>query len=333
MNAPRPKRLQVVKRRLMPGDPVVGKDAVFLGSPEDVIVRLDRRTLEPVWKVDAEGFWIGSLVEEEFLTTGGRGLGGLRLAADGRVVWTTRSYLLGIRPWREYGIVVTDRIEFRSLRAGELGWAIDIPERLTAIHGVFGNRLVAQGESGVTRAINLESGEIVWERVLIAEVARRIGEPSSARAVFAAVSTIPDRLVAFNSGRSFAFSISDGSVLWVASLGAGDSLPTVSEGRILLTRDGRFLAIDEATGATVLETQHERLRPAYRKSKGTVYRGRVAFSHESGHLAVFDTATGELVSFYVDKTALWRTAEADGRLLVSTGNGELLVFDESIWGL
>jgi outer membrane protein assembly factor BamB len=72
---------------------------------------------------------------------------------------------------------------------------------------------------------------------------------------------------------------------------------------------------------------------AGREKTGTLYRGRLAIGCELGYLAIFNLADGALVTVYQAKAPLWRTEEADGRLLVGTGDGDLLVFDESIWGV
>jgi hypothetical protein len=49
------------------------------------------------------------------------------------------------------------------------------------------------------------------------------------------------------------------------------------------------------------------------------------------HVTYVDS--GDLVSLQTAKRALWSAAEADGRLLVGTGSGSLMVFDQSTWAL
>ena len=76
----------------------------------------------------------------------------------------------------------------------------------------------------------------------------------------------------------------------------------------------------------VYDVPDERLRGAYSAKAGTICEGKLAIPNESGHLVVFDVKDGSLVWLYRYKGQLWRTAEADGRLLVATGDGKLLVF-------
>lgn len=72
---------------------------------------------------------------------------------------------------------------------------------------------------------------------------------------------------------------------------------------------------------------------AYHERTGVTYGRRYAVCYESGELAVVDIDTGSLVNLLQWKKPLWRMMELDGRLLVATGDGELLVFDEGIWAL
>jgi hypothetical protein len=50
---------------------------------------------------------------------------------------------------------------------------------------------------------------------------------------------------------------------------------------------------------------------------------------QSGHLAVFDLQDGRLTGFHKYREPLGGVAEADGRLLATAGDGNLLVFEET----
>lgn len=78
---------------------------------------------------------------------------------------------------------------------------------------------------------------------------------------------------------------------------------------------------------------HPELKQAYRGKAGVVHEGRLAMPCESGHLAIFDLSDGSLLFLHQGRTALLRTAVADGRLLVATGDGTLLICDPSGWKL
>jgi hypothetical protein len=149
----------------------------------------------------------------------------------------------------------------------------------------------------------------------------------------------PDLFVAISGAHTFGGSVEDGAIRWHAAAYTADSRPTVADGRVYFTRGDRTVCLDEETGAIVWDAQPPELcgsparGAAYREKAGTLYRNRIAFVYESGHLAVFSLEDGSLVSFYMARSPLWCSGEADGRLLVTTDEAELLVFDESIWGL
>ena len=89
----------------------------------------------------------------------------------------------------------------------------------------------------------------------------------------------------------------------------------------------RFVVIDETTGETLCERQHD-LSGLYRESPGAVGGDLVAYSSESGHVVVFDRNDGDLVLRQRhEHVAFWGTAVADGRVLVSGSDGNLWVYE------
>lgn len=76
--------------------------------------------------------------------------------------------------------------------------------------------------------------------------------------------------------------------------------------------------------------QWEARENSYLSTPGVVWQSSIAFPHESGHLPIFSLADGSLEALYRAQVPLWQAADADGRLLVGTGDGSLLVFDESV---
>jgi outer membrane protein assembly factor BamB len=95
--------------------------------------------------------------------------------------------------------------------------------------------------------------------------------------------------------------------------------------------EGEFVCIDETSGQTVFSTTHPELRSCYRVKRGAVFSNRIAFCAESGHLVVLRTDDGSLVRVLEDRSPLWRCILVDNRLAVGTGDGELIIFDESVW--
>jgi hypothetical protein len=230
-------------------------------------------------------------------------------------------------------VIENDSIEIREPLTGHLVRTISVPGGIHDSGTLCGNILVQPVAEPSEKAINLESGQVEWERDLRMEMGALLSEPSPSRFLAVLCSSHEATFLAMHGGSSFGCSLKDGSIHWhVQVWSPPDSWPTVGGGRLYVLLRDRLVAIDEATGRTVYDVRHPELWDSYREKAGTVYKDRLAIATESGHLAVFNTGDGSLVTSYAGKVPLWRTAEADGRLLVATGDGALLVFDESIWG-
>ena len=138
----------------------------------------------------------------------------------------------------------------------------------------------------------------------------------------------PGRFVVACGRSTLGCSLESGRVLWHAPVWVTYYSPNVYEGRVYVAHMDRSIAIDEATGEVLYDVSHPELRGAVLWRPGTVYGETIAYANEQGLVAIFDRRDGSLVEIHKYKAPLWGTAEADGRLLVSTGDGKLLVFEE-----
>lgn len=327
----KPRRIEVGRGEIVQG-PLVTSDAVYAGTREDVTVRLDRQALRKVWEVDSQELRLGRAIGNDLLTVGGK-VGGVRSADDGRLLWTAPTRFMGVGVWQGNAIIDSKAgLELRDTHTGDL-------LQTHSVRGDYSGRLLVCGDLAIlesertSKALNLVTGQLAWERALADEMRARLPAPTDTAAIKMSAGSRPELLIAFHAGGTFAVSATDGSIVWHANVWSVYAWPTVHEGRVYGQCVKRFWALDEATGAVIYDVTHEQLRQAYREKNGTIYKGRMAVASEMGYLAVFGLADGALVSLYETKLPLWRTAEADGRLLVATGDGALLVFDESIWGL
>jgi outer membrane protein assembly factor BamB len=327
----KPRRIEVGRGEIVQG-PVVTSDAVYAGTKEDVTIRFDRQTLRKVWGVSSQGLRLGRAITDDLLTVGGK-VGGVRATDDGRLLWTAPTRFMGVGAWEGRAIVDSDEgLELRDPRTG--GVVVT-----HVIAGGYWGRLLTNGDLAIlesehcTKALNLATGHLEWVRPLEDEMQRRLPARTDSGAIRLAVGSRPHNLIAFYSGATFAVSAADGSILWHAPVWGPDTWPSVHRGRIYALFWDRFFALDEETGAVVYDVHHPTLKNAFRQKTGTVFRDRIAVALEIGWLAIFNLTNGSLVTLFDAKAPLWRTAEADGRLLVATGDGALLVFDESIWGL
>jgi outer membrane protein assembly factor BamB len=163
---------------------------------------------------------------------------------------------------------------------------------------------------------------------MLVEMKEQFGVEHEERAVGFVEGSLPNHLVLTRTGSVFGCSLSDGELLWHAPVDVPYFWPNVHDGRIYVFCPPRFIAIDEASGVVLYDVTHPELERALFPKTGTVYEDKITFATESGHLPVFDLRDGRLVWSHVRKASLGRTAEADGRLLVTTDRGELLVFGD-----
>jgi outer membrane protein assembly factor BamB len=129
--------------------------------------------------------------------------------------------------------------------------------------------------------------------------------------------------------------LADGTLQWHAPYAIPDNHFPVRDGRALvLTEQFQMIALDENTGARIYDHNcYPDLRDAASPRCGSVYKNRVAFPCATGHLAIFDADDGSLIDVREERAKLWASTVVDGKLAVGTGNGALLVYDESIWQL
>ncbi len=331
--APKPKRIDVARQGEILAGPLVSSDGVFVGAKDDVTVRLDRRSLKPVWKVESDKYRIAALVNDELMTVGGKPGGGVRSTRDGKLLWSAPSRFFGAGVWRNYvDIDGGAGLELRDPRTGDLARTITVAGGSDHPGTTCGDLWILPTGTPYVKGISLVSGELVWQRELVSEMAPHVSEAERQNAVTITPGSLEGVFVVRHGDATFGCSLKDGSIVWHAPVAVPYYWPNVAAGRVYVLLFDRFIAVDEATGRILYDVTHSELDSAYRAKAGTIYRDRLAIPNESGHLAVFNLADGALVSLHEDKLPLWRTAEADGRLFVTTGDGKLLVFDESIWG-
>lgn len=105
----------------------------------------------------------------------------------------------------------------------------------------------------------------------------------------------------------------------------------VKDGRAFgMARGGRcFYVLDERTGALLSKYDGAGLEGAAHP-RPAVFLGELAvYGMESGHLAVFDPRSGQLVWATRHKAPVSDVRVIEGLVYVATGKGELLVYEPS----
>jgi outer membrane protein assembly factor BamB len=329
----KPKKITVAREGEILAGPLVSSDGIFVGAKDHVTVRLDRRSLKSVWSVESDKYRIGQLINDELMTVGGKPGGGVRSTADGRLLWSAPTRFFGVGVWQRCVLLHGSDLELRDPAMGDLIRGIKVTGGYDDPGTTSNDLWILSTGSSHVKAINLVSGELVWERALLSEMAPYVSEAERHNAVTITHGSLAGMFIVRYGDATFGCSLTDGSVVWHAPVAVPYYWPNVEAGCVYVLLFDRFIAIDEATGRILYDVKHPELGGAYRAKAGTLYKGRIAIPNESGHVAVFNVADGALVSLREDTLPLWRTAEADGRLFVTTGDGKLLVFDESIWGV
>jgi outer membrane protein assembly factor BamB len=322
------------RRGAILSDPVVGADGIYIGDRKTETVKLRRSDLRELWRIPSEQRTpTRRLCGEAILIMGGDGARGLSTATGGRL-WTEAGRLVGLssqgRPLVAKGqrlLAVLDPM------TGDVLETVEMPEGQPEV--VCGDVMVLPSEwlpvkgfdLDPVRGFDLPGRRLLWERNLRTEILAA-HDVKARDPLLHFVCGGPGRFVVACGASTLGCSLEDGRVLWHAPVAVTYNWPNVYEGRVYVAYLDRSIAIDEATGEVLYEVLHPELRGAALWRPGTVYGETIAFANESGLVAIFDRRDGNLVETHEYKAPLWGTAEADGRLLVSTGDGKLLVFEE-----
>jgi outer membrane protein assembly factor BamB len=323
------KRRSVIQRA-----PVITNSHIYLNdrriepSSGGEVVCLDRNTLAISWRV-ASDHWApiamcgpqALLVQDDFEFRTG-----LLDTVDRRIVWQREGWG---RLWR--GHLVIDTASGFDIVDPETGRALEsvIAEISPAVLGddIFIGHV--RDRHGHIMAYGAESRRPLWERNLAHEIQSEFGvdhpEPVN---IFAG--SLPDRFLA-TSGAGFVMACSreDGRILWKTDVHVPYHVPLVFEARIPILAGiaaNRFVVIDEATGEVPVESRPD-IGLVVHQQRGSIFKNRVVFTSESGHIAMFDLESGSLLWREEYPVTFWGSAVAHERLLVPAADGNLWVFE------
>jgi outer membrane protein assembly factor BamB len=257
----------------------------------------------------------------------------VRSTEDGRILWTKPCS--GLSGWREWLLLEGEQLFVLDPKTGDVVRSIGVTQKLERPGSVCGSLVVYASSESHVFAVNVEKGQMEWDRLLLDEVAARTSTEPSPGTVRIGPGSLPGRFVLNHERSTSSCSLEDGSIQWQIPFWACDCLPARAGGRVYVLDGNRLLAVDERDGQILYDVVHPELERdwAFFQKEGTIYRDRLAVAHQYGRLSIFNLTDGSLIGIHKEKVSLWRTAEVDGRLLVGTDDGTLLVFDESVWGL
>jgi len=316
--------------------PLVAADGVYIDEWYETaeVVKLHRQTLEAIWRVKTrEGPGPGGglsplrMWSDDLILMGGQDRIGMMEADSGRLRWAV-SEASGPLVWNRRVVVKSKAAVL--LIDGLTGATTDrYPLAAKGASTLCGDRLVVLPEDDDwISSLELGTGKVMWRRELLREMGDFARFDFKTNAIGLVAGSRPTSVVATRGPVVFGLSVEDGSIRWGAPVAVTYYWPNVHDGRIYVLLMDHFVCLDEATGEIVYDVQHPQLAEAFLPQTGTIYGAKIAFAMETGHLAVFDLTNGRLVWLYKHKLKLGRTAEVDGRLLATTDDGHLLVFED-----
>ncbi len=319
------------------GPPLASRDAVFVGSALCKWLRCLRGAdLSEKWCLLSDKRWEPYKLwsDEVLLVTSRDGEMGALNPVTGDLRWSRRTPEEVAARWRDTVLIKDGALRLLDAMTGavresfQLGWPQDV-------FSLCGDHVLSPGALGhPVSAFRLVERSVAWRADLAAGVVERYGD-QAAGAVGVAPSSLPDRFI-FSLGSAaegclYGGSLGDGRNLWRAPVPAGYGM-MLHEGRILELLRNRFVAVDEVTGELAVDVTHPELEGCLYPQLGAISGDLVTFSTQSGHLAVLDRRDGRLRGVYRHKTSLCGVSVVDGRLLVTTGDGQLLVFAlDDVW--
>lgn len=312
---------------------VVAPDGVYVSESthRKEFLKLDRVSLAEVWRVKTKRYRPFGVMDGNLFGIGDPGVGRFD-TATGRVIWEVPQDGDGFG-WFRGHLVVRHAGHFDLVDPGR-GAVVDrVPLPLPDLgeHARMGSRLILQEIYGARPdpivCFDLQERKVLWEQPLLAQIRERFGIDHDTRVIIFIPGSSSGLIIVRRGIGTFGVSAEDGRIAWGVPLDLGYGRADVHEGRVYGLLENRFIALDEATGAVIFDRAYPELMGIAYPRPGVFFRGKVAYVAESGHLAVFDVADGNLAAFVLHRARLSRVAEADSRLLVPSPDGNLLVFE------
>jgi outer membrane protein assembly factor BamB len=326
----KPKRLTVGRGREIVHGPLISGNQLLVSCKADEILCLDRTTLKKVWKVDAEEQVVHRVLGDASFAALAFRQSAVRSVDDGRTLWSIPGNF-GMFP------LGNDRV----FCSGQLMGVAELRDAKTGIRlGGFAESGFAEGwlDNGVqlfrrpdvVAAVDVERGVEVWRRerwvvdVGDGRTDERFLPVIAGSDIFACTPIGAVRIDGLI-----------GELVWNAPKCGGQQAPVLAGDYLVIAADfGEVIVLEPVTGSVVSRRKHFEDQLQCRTRPAISYKNRVAQCFEyGGGLAIYSVPDGELVRFIEHKWPLWELNEVDGRLFVSSGNGILLVYDESVWGL
>lgn len=332
----RTKSFKVSPKSAFIAAPVVGEDGIFVADERRDLFKLDRQTLDPIWQKDALDCQPRRVYQSTLLVASFRQRTVAGLSTDsGQKRWTVGSDMCAIWKGRLLAWVEPHRIlSMVDLRSGAVLSDVQLPGVNPEVATICGNLLLVHdrfGEGGEVAdpvtAVDLTTGDVVWEEPLVADVNARCKTQSEGERQHVLFQPgAANTFLAIRGWNLLAYSLDQASFLWQTRFEM-PSWPLTDGEHIYSFQSGRLTGINGSTGTEIYEIFHESFRGAYEPRQGVVSGDEVAFVTRSALLASFNKADGLLRGWYQGTPRFWGLEVDGGRYLVTAEDSRLHVFE------
>jgi hypothetical protein len=332
MTLPLAKRVKPSRRIKLGPDPfviqgsILGRDGLFIGELHGGVIKLERQSLDRAWLCPGEDMAPVAVQGEVLLIAGRGGLRGVD-QRTGSSLWGPRS----VGPCVEWsqGLLALQPLAVLNPKQGTVERTFNVSEELVGNPFVAGNKLVATSLRGdPITALELIGQKVIWKRNLFAEITQRTGRSEPAFMVWPG----DDTFLVSRTDLIAGCSLADGTIRWEAAVGVPYYVPNTSGGRAYVLIAGQtpaasLVCVETRNGTKVYDIPQPELQIGERPFRGTLAADEIVFCTTRGLVIAFRLEDGTTSWWHRSRDRLAPPIAADGRVLVPTLSGDLLVFE------
>lgn len=220
-------------------------------------------------------------------------------------------------------------------RNGRLTWSVNGVGATATVVGeaaptISGRNVIFPSNGGELRAVLRLNGEPVWNNVLSG---RRLGRAYAGVNAITADPVVNGALfLGTSAGRSGAFNLTDGTLIWSLAQGALHAPVVVGDSVFIISDENRLLRVSRANGDIIWQVELPYFKSKKRNSIYTHYgpvlaSSRLAIASSDGVLRFYAPQSGELLSSVnIPGGAATAPALVNGTLFIVSGDGDLHAF-------
>jgi len=287
-------------KRLHRMPPLVTKDLVIVSNAVDGMVAYDRKRAYKVWTFKVKGgVEAGAeLVGDNLFFGASDGHFYSLNVLNGKINWSFPIRSEGLsKPLVNQGVVyfIAGNNVAYALNSSN-GQKIWLYNRLDSTNlsirggsqpAAYGNKIILGFSDGFVVALNINTGQMAWEKPLNSN--KRFRDVDSSPTVE------NDRIyVASFDDSLYCLNVKDGSEIWKVNEGGFYAITLFEDSLFYSTSTGKLLALDKKSGK---ELWSRELKHGM-GTKPTVHKGLLIIGETEGSLKALDTKTGDLIGEY-----------------------------------